>query len=765
MGSSRLARSFVYVVALLLASLPLLAFGRQAEHDPRNDGLVGSEGLFSSDPGKRGAAKAELLQHPDPALLPALLAAAPRSTGTIQDDIIEVLSKYNDPRKIPVLLTLLSAPTPNNNTLQIEEQLAALGAPAAQALLTGCDEIGNGYVASVLHFMNEPGKPFLVEAVLSKDSCRHEVGEQGLLWAFGDADAESVSRADVQLACDAAMDPDERIREATARWFATWKGKEGSIDFSSFVEALISAYQSGAPPKTMIKIAEMLSETERPRVTRFMSAAVHAPNPEIQRIANDYLLRFTPKASGRPVQAGSNPRSPKQKIDLLGRWKDSPDTDINTKILRFLNDPDASVRTAAVSALGSVNAISSNARDERDMDPAPASAGLRAVLKDASPQVRAAAVEALGMIHSDSNDDLESLIAALKDSDGAVVLAAAAALQQMPSDSAVPALTEIYRNERNSSDLRDQALTTLEIICNPDSIPIFLEDLRVSGKTPSFPAAMALRCALEKRPDPSAFEPIRAAIAEAQSSSLEALVVALGETKNPKALEVLVPLLKSPNPMVPVKAAEALGLLGDTRAIPLLSGLLKNSAPIVREAAAYALTRFANFAASPELIAALGDADTTVRIHAAKALVVSHDPKGIDGLIAAIPNSSAIYSLGEAHDMRAVPALIAFFQDPANKSADRGAAAASLGQLGDSRAVEPLIASLNEDNGTITMQASSALAKLKDRRAIEPLQRAHVRWSTGQRENSNSVLGFIVQALLDLGAKEFDGKSAGAMLQ
>jgi hypothetical protein len=39
----------------------------------------------------------------------------------------------------------------------------------------------------------------------------------------------------------------------------------------------------------MEKIAVMLSDTERPRVTRFMRAAVHAPNPKIQRIANEYL--------------------------------------------------------------------------------------------------------------------------------------------------------------------------------------------------------------------------------------------------------------------------------------------------------------------------------------------------------------------------------------------------------------------------------------------------------------------------------------------
>jgi hypothetical protein len=46
----------------------------------------------------------------------------------------------------------------------------------------------------------------------------------------------------------------------------------------------------------MEKIVVMLSDAERPRVTRFMRAAVHAPNPKIQRPANEYLARFAPKS-------------------------------------------------------------------------------------------------------------------------------------------------------------------------------------------------------------------------------------------------------------------------------------------------------------------------------------------------------------------------------------------------------------------------------------------------------------------------------------
>jgi hypothetical protein len=70
------------------------------------------------------------------------------------------------------------------------------------------------------------------------------------------------------------------------------------------VEALIAEYQSNAPPETMEKIAVMLSDTERPRVTRFMRAAVHAPNPKIQRTANEYLTRFAPKS--KPARSSTS---------------------------------------------------------------------------------------------------------------------------------------------------------------------------------------------------------------------------------------------------------------------------------------------------------------------------------------------------------------------------------------------------------------------------------------------------------------------------
>lgn len=756
----------VCAISVLLFTFQRPTAAQQLAHDSH------VEHMLSSDPVVRGSAKVELLAHPDPALLPDLLKALPSSTGTIREDLVEVLSKYDDPRKIPVYLALLNSSPSDANTGAIVEQLARLGAPAAKALLANCVDNGSlvmrghleledhaRWTAGILSWMHETGAQFLIEAVQSENNCKHSAGEQGLLYMFGDADADAVSRADIELASDAAVDPDERIREAARRWLATRNTKEEYIDFSGIVEELISVYRTNAPAQTMVKIAGMLSQRERPRVTRFMRAAVQAPNPEIQRIANQYLSMYVPKAEAQHARVSSNPRTPKQKIAFLSQLTNSLDGDVNLEIVPFLSDPDADVRAVAAERLGDVNAPSYNPRDEGLADSATALPGLREALHDHSPKVRAAAVKALGEMHS--YDDVELLIRALKDADESVVVSAMEALREIPNDSAVPALTEIYRNEKSLPERRNQAVLTLETICSPDSIPIFLEDLQSAGNTPPTTAAMALGCALKKRPDASAYTPILNMV---QSPVVQpgwvllqsSLIRALGETKNPEALAPLTELLKSSIPDVRRSAADALGTLGDARAIPVLAELLKDGDYQLRGSAASALTRFSDFSAPPELIAALVDADTTVQSLAAKALVSSKDPKAIDALLAAMAAAHpiAIYALGELHEPRAVPPLIAFFKNAANKSAERASAAASLGKLGDIRAVDPLIASLNEDNFTITMSASSALGQLKDKRAIEPLKQAYARWSTGQRENADSVKGFIVTALLQLGVTD-----------
>ena len=159
--------------------------------------------------------------------------------------------------------------------------------------------IQNGQLR-VLTDMDNIGVPFIIEALLSDDDCKREIGRPGLQWALGEADPDSVLNADIRLASAAATDPDEHIRAATKQWFGSWKGREDKIDLSGIVEALIAEYQSSPPSETMEKIVVMLSDTARPRVTRFMRAAVHAPNPRFSGLRMSILrvLRQNPSRDG-----------------------------------------------------------------------------------------------------------------------------------------------------------------------------------------------------------------------------------------------------------------------------------------------------------------------------------------------------------------------------------------------------------------------------------------------------------------------------------
>lgn len=725
--------------------------------------------LFSSDPSVRGAAKEQLMQHPEPAAVPELLKALTGAQGTIRDDLFEILGKYDDPRKIPVYLSLVKPFHWDNDKQAIREQLARLDGAAADALLTGCkgeSEEYNAWASGMFLLMHDKGVLYLLKAAQDEEECVHSIGEDGLSGMSGDADPEYAvwERADIELAADAAIDPDERIRAAARKWFAQWTGNEPYIDFGQMVDVLIGVYQSNAPPETMVKIARMLSEPVRPRVTRFMKAAVHAPNPEIQQIAKTYLEQYgvTVEAVPPPKKSASSRRTPEEKITYLQKLGNPRKDSDNANAIRYLSDPDERVRAAAANALGDLDAASMNGRDEPGPGSDQAPAALMKALQDKSAAVRTASVSALGEMRA--TEAMDDLIGALQDSDLQVVLAAAKALESMPKDAAIPELTKIYHDAKSSPELKKQTIATLAAICSPESLPFFLHELESSeAVNPPQNIGFALRCILEKRPDASAYEPIRKKVAAEQPRPQEALIMAMGETRNPAAFSALTELVQGTNIVVQKAAAQALGELGDTRAVNPLSTMLRDADASQRITAVAALAKLSGFTASPELLATLHDPDPTVRLWGTEALARSHDPKAIHGLIAAMSSEpQAITALGESKSPEVVTALIAFLGNPANRTADRAAAAASLGKLGDPRAVEPLIAILNEDNSQITMQAASALAELKDQRAIQPLKEAYQRWQTGQRENGTTVTLWLLQALQRLGSTDLMIRTTGS---
>jgi HEAT repeat protein len=142
---------------------------------------------------------------------------------------------------------------------------------------------------------------------------------------------------------------------------------------------------------------------------------------------------------------------------------------------------------------------------------------------------------------------------------------------------------------------------------------------------------------------------------------------ALGEIKDPHAVEPLIAALKGMDPRVQQAAANALGEIKDPRAVePLIAALRDTDWNMyrgvswnIRDAAADALGKINDPRAVEPRIAALNDTDQNVdwgvrwniRRAAARALANFKDPRAVSALLAAL----------EKHDMIIIASAISFF--------------------------------------------------------------------------------------------------------
>jgi len=161
-------------------------------------------------------------------------------------------------------------------------------------------------------------------------------------------------------------------------------------------------------------------------------------------------------------------------------------------------------------------------------------------------------------------------------------------------------------------------------------------------------------------------------------------------------------------------------------AFPWAESLLHSRDEVVRAGAAFALGELKDPRAVEPLIGALKDSGIGVRQLAAGALGELNDPRAVEPLIGTLKDSEiavrwvAAVALGRLKDPRAVDPLIDALTD---SNADvRRWAANTLGELNDPRAVDPLIGALKDSDFSVRWRAAGALGELKDRRAVEPLK-------------------------------------------
>lgn len=337
-------------------------------------------------------------------------------------------------------------------------------------------------------------------------------------------------------------------------------------------------------------------------------------------------------------------------------------------------------------------------------------------------RVRSDAASALGNLRDARA--VEPLIAAIRDPDWGVRNSAIRALGELGDPMAIQPLIEILKED--PCWVTASALKNLGWCPHMDSISahywIGLSDFQ--------------QCVSIGAP---AVDPLVVALNDNDWKRRKEAANALGQIKDPRAVDFLIPaLLNDAEGVVRSEAAEALGTIGDPKAVThLIVALQQENTHVATHKStntlvyASALSKLGSPAVEP-LIAILGDLryDPELRHESARALGDIADPGSIQPLITALKDASgyvreaAARALGKIRDPSAVEPLTAILMDSEDRASEM--AADALGEIRDPRAVEPLLAALKDlkeirRKDVTRSYIAGALEKIGDPRAIDPM--------------------------------------------
>lgn len=235
-----------------------------------------------------------------------------------------------------------------------------------------------------------------------------------------------------------------------------------------------------------------------------------------------------------------------------------------------LKDKDPVMRVAAAKAFGLLG--DSSAADS-----------LLAAVNDPERAVRQAAVTALGDIKNEKA--VPVLLAYLKDKDWLVRAEAAHALGNLKSEKAISSLFVLLKDE--DQYVRRNARQALQNLATQDTRRAYLQALSSSNSNMKITAALALA----QMGDNSASATLLDQFPTAQPDDQEAIIKALVELKEPKALSLLRDNIKAENLSVRIHAIVGLGWLRDTESAKQLEQMAsdKNESGETRLAAMRAL--------------------------------------------------------------------------------------------------------------------------------------------------------------------------------
>ena len=354
-------------------------------------------------------------------------------------------------------------------------------------------------------------------------------------------------------------------------------------------------------------------------------------------------------------------------------------------LINVLKNEDYNIREGAAKALG-------EKKDPRAIE------ALISAFTDEYSEVGDEASYSLGRI---GDPAIEPLIIAIKDEESRIRGLAAQALGEIGDSRAVEPLI-IAINDKDLG-VRYNATCALGKIKDPRAVKPLItalddEDTTLQGWTAE---------ALGWQKDARAIEPLKKLLSSSKNQFVRryaraALERITGEDFGYKIIELrkmdvksLILALEDEDYNVREGAAKALGEKKDPRAIEALISAFTDEYSEVGDEASYSLGRIGDPAIEP-LIIAIKDEESRIRGLAAQAL-------------------------GEIGDSRAVEPLIIAIND--KDLGVRYNATCALGKIKDPRAVKPLITALDDEDTTLQGWTAEALGWQKDARAIEPLKK------------------------------------------
>jgi|GEM_PF-563896 len=460
----------------------------------------------------------------------------------------------------------------------------------------------------------------------------------------------------VPLLLAALADQDAEVRKEAARFLAPMHDKRT-------VEPLIALLSDPRPDVQFAAITPLGRHLFDPRsaeaLVNFLERASENQRPAV--------LTALSKSDDEQVMAGVISRLDGQRLDELFTY-------IELVLRKDEYAPNPARKTTLLAQLQKGGAL-------KDM---------LAALRHADPHVRARAASTLGLLAAPLA--LDALIAALRDEAVEVRLQAVDALRTLRDERAVDALIAAMQDTNTRVVLRCvDALVSLQDMRTLPGLLVAIKHHEVEVRRRgayalaicAHPVAVSELLYVAGDPD-----------AQVRGNIAYALACIGDPQTDPQVIDTLLIMLEDVESEVRAQAASALGELGDERTVLPLCRALQDSDPLVIRAVVLALGQSGQVEVAEDLLEILNIASTPP----------------VDRTWQTV-QESALYALGQLGASQAVPALLAWLEQPGQASHLLCVAIDALVRIGDSRADKALCVLLEHKNQAVRRAAEKALKR------------------------------------------------------